>query len=990
MPYGASPVPSPSSAGVKKMLSGKTKSQIVRVDVEVVLPTHFESMLKTSSIRVPVGDFESLCNSVAAAISTVQAFTGKSLRDRYYFSFQEDNDTPITAVEYMKYIERKSANHKGGKVYLRSLGMRRGMMLNKDTCTPNRGLSIAEGWLKKLSPSSRFKALTGRSIWQKRFFRLEEDHIQSKFMYAKTQNAPQFRFVLVMEIEHVTILTVMKGFRFTITTRAGKAIQLMGYSPKEVSLWAMHIVALQEKIKKSVAERGSINPTGSFPPSFPRGSSSQTLFIPEGETVFNRPDSKDTEYQTRSRRASEIDVLNERGNLAEQLKLILHERGLDEYCTKLLEGGKLDLKDMAFIKEEEEQELFTMLNIKSIALKSKFRRLLSECRSRWAKEVNRQESHSGASSPTPSTTAQPVAFPPPDQSPDGSVNPWVEFETTDGKFYYYNSATKNTSWPVPGTEWRKLRDKDTGRLFYRNKLTFENTWSPPAAVSAWNELLRTNPKERNGSIHARDTVRIPRDSMDTDAFAASVTANMPKPPDDRPNLSINPGAPTQIRARDPTPTAITTGTKEGVLGGPLVLDKAIEEEEDVSAPSSGVFSAPSRATIVIGNTEDVKDMKRTVSRSRMDSSTTAAEDYYSDEDTVPTGPTPLPDQSSRPSTTDKGGKIRYLDEEYDIQEDIELGSGVSSVVKLAIKKSTNEEVAVKIIGKNQGSIDDEVFREEIRLLRRIHHPNIICMLDVYESSEHMYLVVELAFGGELFDRILEFKQFNETQAKGIIRRVLSAVKHIHSFGIVHRDIKPENILFSTNSIDAELKLSDFGFAKDLLNKGDALQAQVKLGTKGYAAPEVWKGEKYDEKCDIWSLGVLTYILLSGVPPFVQLPEEGIFHTPFWIYCNQMEGVPAFPLAFPKQLWKGISDEATSFIKQCLQLDPKKRARSHELYEHPWLKLGAKKYVSTSGRRGSTRNTIEDFPLRAESDRHKRVMSTIEASAPYKEKVRESF
>jgi len=163
---------------------------------------------------------------------------------------------------------------------------------------------------------------------------------------------------------------------------------------------------------------------------------------------------------------------------------------------------------------------------------------------------------------------------------------------------------------------------------------------------------------------------------------------------------------------------------------------------------------------------------------------------------------------------------------------------------------------------------------------------------------------------------------------------------LHGHGIAHRDLKPENILFSTNKPDAELKISDFGFAQDIMTNVFMGQAETKLGTRGYAAPEVFSQMHYDEKCDVWSLGVMTYIMLSGLPPFVEY-DESAQHTPFWIYVNRMEENPTSELILPSPYWDGISDVAKHFCICCLQIDPKKRERSTDLLSHPWLKMYGK-------------------------------------------------
>eukprot|EP00467_Chlorarachnion_reptans_P005105 CAMPEP_0114529260 /NCGR_PEP_ID=MMETSP0109-20121206/24727_1 /TAXON_ID=29199 /ORGANISM="Chlorarachnion reptans, Strain CCCM449" /LENGTH=513 /DNA_ID=CAMNT_0001711625 /DNA_START=251 /DNA_END=1790 /DNA_ORIENTATION=- len=299
----------------------------------------------------------------------------------------------------------------------------------------------------------------------------------------------------------------------------------------------------------------------------------------------------------------------------------------------------------------------------------------------------------------------------------------------------------------------------------------------------------------------------------------------------------------------------------------------------------------------------------------------------------------------------KDKEVLYdFESKYSIQDEIELGSGLTAVVKLCVDNVTRQEYAVKIISKANSALDVETFRQEIEIMEKMRHPNIIKMIDYFETTDFIYIVQEVAYGGELFDRILEQKQFSEKDAAALTKQMLSALVYMHNKGIVHRDLKPENILYSSFKDDALLKISDFGFASDTSSGAPLTQ---KLGTQGYCAvteyytdsiwtnfvqPEVFSGKPYDSKCDIWSLGVIVYILLSGLPPFIDLDAEDeieALNQPFWIYVNQMQQVQNEKVAFTAEVWKRISKDAREFLCCALQIDAKERPTANELLNHCW-------------------------------------------------------
>ncbi|GAB5363662.1 hypothetical protein AAMO2058_000903100 [Amorphochlora amoebiformis] len=292
-------------------------------------------------------------------------------------------------------------------------------------------------------------------------------------------------------------------------------------------------------------------------------------------------------------------------------------------------------------------------------------------------------------------------------------------------------------------------------------------------------------------------------------------------------------------------------------------------------------------------------------------------------------------------------------EKWEVGE--ELGSGATSVVYVCVNKETKREAAVKVIFREHATIDEKKFAEEIGVLRKIRHKNIIRLYDIFQTEKEILIVTELACGGELFDRLLDVKHFSEGECVILCHRLMSAVAYLHQRGICHRDLKPENVMFMTNEKnDLECKLVDFGFAKSTFNRRALLRAESKLGTKGYAAPEIFSGKQYTEKCDIWSLGVISYILLCGYPPFVvdvdfnKMDDNELENTPFWVWVNQMyqhlsdedsKEVDEFPqptLEFPKKQWSCISGSGKDFVKRLLRIEPRQRPRAMDALKHEWI------------------------------------------------------
>lgn len=206
-------------------------------------------------------------------------------------------------------------------------------------------------------------------------------------------------------------------------------------------------------------------------------------------------------------------------------------------------------------------------------------------------------------------------------------------------------------------------------------------------------------------------------------------------------------------------------------------------------------------------------------------------------------------------------------------------------------------------------------------MKEMEHPNIIRLYETFEDDQNVYLVMELCEGGELFDRIITEGTFSEKAAAAYVRQILSALFYLHNRGVCHRDIKPENFLLGSKHPDAQLKLIDFGLSARFSNNGFM---RSKSGTPYYVAPEVLAG-KYTEKCDIWSVGVLTYILLCGYPPFNGRTDKDI-----------LAQVRRGYVKFPEPEWLDISENAKNFVQQLLDFNPNNRLSAEAALEHAWI------------------------------------------------------
>ena len=277
-------------------------------------------------------------------------------------------------------------------------------------------------------------------------------------------------------------------------------------------------------------------------------------------------------------------------------------------------------------------------------------------------------------------------------------------------------------------------------------------------------------------------------------------------------------------------------------------------------------------------------------------------------------------------------KSRFIGEHIDKVEKSyefikELGKGSYGQVFRCQNKINGNVYACKKMSKKKIKNKDQ-FKTEINLLRATDHPNIIKLYEIYEDNKYIYLIMEECSGGEFFDslakRAKEKKMYTEKECAKIFKQILEAVNYLHAHGVCHRDLKPENILFSNVADDSCLKLIDFGLSKVI--EGDK-NLKGAVGTTFYMAPEVITGN-YNEKCDIWALGVILYIMLCGKPPFYSQNEEEL-----------KKNICSMKYTFDYPEFKKVSHDAIDLIKKIL-VPPEKRLSAAEILQTPWIKENA--------------------------------------------------
>ncbi|KAK4441454.1 Calcium-dependent protein kinase [Sesamum alatum] len=273
-----------------------------------------------------------------------------------------------------------------------------------------------------------------------------------------------------------------------------------------------------------------------------------------------------------------------------------------------------------------------------------------------------------------------------------------------------------------------------------------------------------------------------------------------------------------------------------------------------------------------------------------------------------------------------------INERYDLGR--ELGRGEFGVTYLCTDVETGEKFACKSISKNKlkTAVDIEDVRREVEIMKHMpKHPNIVSLKDTYEDDSAVHIVMELCEGGELFDRIVARGHYTERAAAVVMRTIMEVVQMCHRHGVMHRDLKPENFLFANKKETSPLKAIDFGLSV-FFKPGERFNEIV--GSPYYMAPEVLK-RNYGPEIDVWSAGVILYILLCGVPPFWAETEQGV-----------AQAIIRSVIDFKRDPWPRVSDNAKDLVKKMLDPDPSRRLTAPQVLEHPWLQ-NAKKAPNVS-------------------------------------------
>jgi serine/threonine protein kinase len=272
-----------------------------------------------------------------------------------------------------------------------------------------------------------------------------------------------------------------------------------------------------------------------------------------------------------------------------------------------------------------------------------------------------------------------------------------------------------------------------------------------------------------------------------------------------------------------------------------------------------------------------------------------------------------------------------FDDTYEIDEANFLGTGKFAVVHLCWRRNQPEKrYALKVINTKIGDMASiNRIHEEINILQVLgQHPGLVSLIDVDEGMPgSIRLVLELCEGGELYDRIQQLQYYPENEAKICCHNLLDACAYIHGKGIMHRDLKPENILLASKVSHTDVKISDFGLARMSRDFPHRLPRSHSIcGSDFYLAPEVIKQEEYGREIDIWAVGIITYVLLSGSLPFF----HNVLHK---LYRQIVER----DMSFPEQAWKNVSKGALDFILRLLQVRAGDRLTAEQALSHPWLR-----------------------------------------------------
>ncbi|KAL3860614.1 hypothetical protein ACJMK2_010712 [Sinanodonta woodiana] len=324
------------------------------------------------------------------------------------------------------------------------------------------------------------------------------------------------------------------------------------------------------------------------------------------------------------------------------------------------------------------------------------------------------------------------------------------------------------------------------------------------------------------------------------------------------------------------------------------------------------------------------------------------------------GKVPPPEGQVRTSNKVKKYRDKFdprVTAKYDIKALIGRGS-FSRVVRVE-HRLTKQPYAIKMIDRVQGR---EVFESELSVLRRVKHQYIIQLIEVFETRDKVYMVMELATGGELFDRIIAKGNFTERDATRVLQMVLEGVKYLHGLGITHRDLKPENLLYYHPGHDSKIMITDFGLSATV--KGPDNMMRTTCGTPEYIAPEILARKSYTCQVDMWAVGVITYILLSGTMPFDDENRTRLYRL-----------ILKAKYSYAGEHWKEISSVAKDFIDKLLVLDPIERLTSSQSLKHPWILSMAAGSSNKNLHRTISQNLLQRQSTRSQANSTKSAKST---------------
>lgn len=242
-------------------------------------------------------------------------------------------------------------------------------------------------------------------------------------------------------------------------------------------------------------------------------------------------------------------------------------------------------------------------------------------------------------------------------------------------------------------------------------------------------------------------------------------------------------------------------------------------------------------------------------------------------------------------------------------------------------KKSKEKVAIKIIKKEGLKVADiELVKNEIDIMKLCRHLNIVTLLDHFENSDYIFIIMELLTGGDLEDYFLKQKfRFKEAQAVSIMYQLAAGIKYLHDYGVLHRDLKPENIMIADKSEEFTVKIMDFGLSKII---GPQEKVADSFGTLAFVAPEVLVRQPYNKQIDIWSLGVILYYMLSGMLPFDDENDNEEVIAKMTVFTE---------VQFPHKPWSKRSNEVINLIKRCLIKNPEKRIKIEDFLNHKWIR-----------------------------------------------------